>query len=100
MGRSRKTAARNESRFTMCSNGVNTGQYEMMLEQMDDQLALNRRWTHKLAHLAGDNGFDETCRIMHDVQGLLDDARALMTDAKDALEADSERLANVTVTRV
>ena len=37
---------------------------------------------------------------MHDVQGLLDEARALMTDAKDALEADSERLANVTVTRV
>ena len=37
MGRSCKTAARNESRFTMCSNGVNTGQYEMMLEQMDDR---------------------------------------------------------------
>jgi hypothetical protein len=84
----------------MCSNGVNTGQYTMMLEQMDDQLALNRRWTHKLAHLAGDNGYDKTCEVMHQVQELLDDARALMTDAKDALEADSERLADVTVKRV
>ena len=84
----------------MSSNGVNTGQYTMMLEQMDDQLALNRRWTHKLAHLAGDNGYDDTCKIMHQVQELLDDARALMTDAKDALEADSERLADVTVKRV
>ena len=44
----------------MCSNGVNTGQYKMMLEQMDDQLAVNRRWMHKLAHLAGDNGYDKT----------------------------------------
>ena len=79
---------------------MNTGQYTMMLEQMDDQLALNRRWTHKLAHLAGDNGYDDTCKIMHQVQELLDDARALMTDAKDALEADSERLADVTVKRV
>lgn len=84
----------------MCSNGVNTGQYTMMLEQMDDQLALNRRWTHKLAHLAGDNGYDKTCEIMHHVQEMLDEARALMTDAKDALEDDSERLANVTVKRV
>lgn len=81
----------------MCSNGVNTSQYKMMLEQMDDQLAVNRRWMHKLAHLAGDNGYDKTCEIMHQAQSLLDDARALMTDAQDALEDDAERLANVQV---
>ncbi|MDD6729834.1 hypothetical protein [Hugonella massiliensis] len=81
----------------MCSNGVNTGQYKMMLEQMDDQLAVNRRWMHKLAHLAGDNGYDKTNEIMHQAQALLDDARALMTDAQDALEDDAERLANVQV---
>lgn len=81
----------------MCQNGVNTGQYKMMLEQMDDQIAVQRRWTHKLAHLAGDNGYEKTDEVMHHVQELLDEARALMTDAKDALDDDAERLANVQV---
>lgn len=36
----------------MCTNGVNVDQFKMMLEQMDDQVALNRRWTHKLFHKA------------------------------------------------
>lgn len=84
----------------MCQNGVNTGQYQMMLEQIDDQLAVNRRWVHKLAHLAGDNGYAKTDEIMHHVQELLDEARALMTDAKDALEEDSEQLSGVTVNLV
>lgn len=81
----------------MCQNGVNTGQYKMMLEQMDDQLAVQRRWAHKLAHLAGDNGYDKACETMHWVQKLLDDARALMADAKDGLDDDAERLASVNV---
>ena len=81
----------------MCTNGVNTGQFEMMLEQMDDQLAVNRRWVHKLAHTAGDAGFASTDATLHKVQELLDDARALLTDAKDALEADAESASGVTV---
>lgn len=84
----------------MCQNGVNTGQYKMMLEQIDDQIAVNRRWAHKLAHLAGDNGYQKTGEVMHQVQELLDEARALMTDAKDALDEDAETLAGVTVNLV
>lgn len=84
----------------MCTNGVNTGQYKMMLEQMDDQIALNRRWTHKLFHTADDNGYEETAKIMKEAQGLLDDVRALMTDAQDALDKDSESLDGVTVNLV
>lgn len=81
----------------MCTNGVNTGQFNMMLEQMDDQLAVNRRWVHKLAHSAGDAGFEKTDEQLHKVQELLDEARAALTDAKDALEDDAEAVANVTV---
>ena len=44
----------------MCTNGVNVDQFKMMLEQMDDQVALNRRWTHKLFHKADDNGYENT----------------------------------------
>ncbi len=84
----------------MCTNGVNTGQYKMMLEEMDDQIALNRRWMHKLYHLADDNSYVKTSAIMKEAQSLLDDARALMTDAQDALDKDSEDLAGVTVNLV
>lgn len=81
----------------MCQNGVNTGQYKMMLEQIDDQIALNRRWAHRLGHTAGDAGFEKTCELMHQVQHVLDDARALITDAQDALDEDAEAAANVSV---
>ena len=81
----------------MCTNGVNIGQFEMMLEQMDDQLAVNRRWVHKMAHTAGDAGFAKTDETLHKVQELLDDARAQLADAKDALEADAESGSGVTV---
>lgn len=81
----------------MCTNGVNLGQFEMMLEQMDDQLAVNRRWVHKMAHTAGDAGFAKTDETLHKVQELLDDARAQLADAKDALEADAESGSGVTV---
>ena len=84
----------------MCTNGVNTGQFNMMLEQMDDQLAVSRRWVHKLAHTAGDAGYTKTDDALHKVQELLDDARALLTDARDALEDDAEAASGVMVTAV
>ena len=81
----------------MCSNGVNTNQFEMMIDQIDDQLALQRRWVHKLAHTAGGAGYAKTDVILHSVQSLLDDARALMADAKDSLEDESSHASGVTV---
>lgn len=84
----------------MCTNGVNTGQFTTMLEHLDDQIALDRRWVHKLAHTAGDAGFTTTDDTLHRIQELLDDARALISDAKDALEKDAEAGSGVTVNLV
>mgnify|MGYP002530234936 CR=1 FL=1 len=42
----------------MCTNGINTGQFEMMIEQIDDHLKLERRWAHTLGHKAGDAGYE------------------------------------------
>ena len=84
----------------MCTNGVNTGQFEQMIDQIDDHIALERRWTHKLAHQAGDAGFSTVDDKLHSVQELLDEARALLTDAKDALEDDAEAAGGVTVSLV
>lgn len=84
----------------MCTNGVNTGQFEQMIAQIDDHIALERRWIHKLAHQAGDAGFATVDDKLHSVQELLDEARALLTDAKDALESDAEAAGGVTVSLV
>ena len=81
----------------MCSNGVNTSQFEMMIDQIDDQLALQRRWVHKLAHTAGDAGYAKTDDTLHRIQGLLDDARALMADAHDSLEEEASQSSGITV---
>lgn len=70
----------------MCTNGVNTNQFKSMLEQMDDQIALNRRWVHKMFHSADEAGYAETAKTIKEAQSLLDDVRALLTDAQDALK--------------
>ena len=36
----------------MCTNGVNIGQFDQMIEQISDHVKLERRWTHRLAHQA------------------------------------------------
>lgn len=84
----------------MCTNGVNTGQFEQMIDQIDDHIKLERRWSHMLAHQAGDAGFATTSEKLHDVQALLDDVRAMLGEAKEALEEDAENSKNVTVSLV
>lgn len=84
----------------MCTNGVNTGQFEQMMDQIDDHIKLERRWAHTLAHMASDGGFTTVGEKLHQVQSILDDARAMIADAKDALEDDAEDASGVTVNLV
>ena len=84
----------------MCTNGINTGQFEMMLEQIDDHVKLERRWSHNLAHKAEDAGFASVSEKLHEAQALLDDVRAKLDEARDALEDDAETASNVTVSLV
>ena len=84
----------------MCTNGVNTGQFEQMIEQIDDHIKLERRWAHNLAHMAEDAGYNTVGAKLHDAQALLDDVRALLDDAKDAIEDDAASAPGVTVSLV
>ena len=84
----------------MCTNGINTGQFEQMIEQIEDHIKLERRWAHNLGNMAGDAGFATVSEKMHAAQAMLDDVRALLDEAKDALEDDAEASANVTVNLV
>ena len=81
----------------MCSNGINTGQFDQMIEQICDHVKLERRWTHKLAHKAEDAGFQQVHNKMHEAQALLDDVLALLDEAKDLLEEEAENTSGVEV---
>lgn len=81
----------------MCTNGVNTGQLDLMIDQIDDHIKLERRWTHNLAHTAEDAGFETVSEKLHAAQALLDDVRSMLADAKDAIEDDAEASSGVTV---
>ena len=88
----------------MCTNGVNTGQLEMMIDQIDDHIKLERRHAHDLGHLASDAGFATVGEKLHDVMHhwwhLLDEVRAALDEAKDAMEDDATEAAGFTVSRV
>lgn len=84
----------------MCANGVNTGQFEQMVDQIDDHIKLERRWTHTLAHMAEDAGFEKTGEKLHEAQAALDEVRALLADVKDLLEEDAEAASGVSVSLV
>lgn len=81
----------------MCTNGINTGQFGQMIDQISDHIRLERRWTHDLAHQAEDAGFDNVSDKMHEAFRMLDEVRALLDDAKDALEDDAAAAPGVTV---
>ncbi len=84
----------------MCTNGVNIGQFDQMIEQISDHIKLERRWTHRLAHQAEDTGFEKAHRKMHEAQALLDEALAMLDEAKDLLEEDAEDASGVKVSLV
>ena len=52
----------------MCANGVNTQQFMQMLDMVDDHVALEYRWSHRLAHTAEDGGYEETSKKLHEAQ--------------------------------
>ena len=64
----------------MCTNGVNNAQLLQMIQQLDDHIALERRWMHKLAHIAEDGGYENAHEKMHEAQALLDNVRALLDE--------------------
>ena len=81
----------------MCTNGVNTNQFEQMIEMVDDHIKVDRRWAHNMAHAAEDAGLSTVGAKLHDVMAQLDSVRALLSDAKDALEDDAAAASNVKV---
>lgn len=74
----------------MCMNGVNTTQFVQMLDQIDDHIALEYRWVHRLAHSAEDGGYEAASKKLHEAQAILADVRALLDEAKASIEDSAE----------
>ena len=73
----------------MCTNGVNAQQLKGSVEQIDEAVALCRRWTHRAYHSADDSGLAKTAASLQKAQSLLDDVRALLDEAAELVEDES-----------
>lgn len=84
----------------MCTHGVNANQLKGTVEQIDEAVALCRRWTHRAYHSTKDGQLVKSSASLLAAQGLLDDIRALLDEAGELIEKESAAAANVTVTAV
>ena len=81
----------------MCTSGVNANQLKGTIEQVDEAVALTRRWTHRCCHSAEDAMLNKTAAKLKDAQGLLDEVRALLEEAADLVEREAAAQSSVTV---
>ncbi|MDR2035098.1 MAG: hypothetical protein LBP91_00260 [Coriobacteriales bacterium] len=73
----------------MCTNGLNAGQFQETITQIDEAVALCRRWTHRAFHGAEDAELVSSAASLKKAQGLLDEVRALLSDAGESLEREA-----------
>ncbi|MDR1359203.1 MAG: hypothetical protein LBJ48_07645 [Coriobacteriales bacterium] len=84
----------------MCTHGVNANQLKGTIEQVDEAVALCRRWTHRAYHSADDGRLTRTAASLQQAQGLLDEVRALLDEAGELVEKESALAPDVSVTAV
>ncbi|MCL2530458.1 MAG: dynein gamma chain protein [Coriobacteriia bacterium] len=84
----------------MCTDGVNALQLSGTVEQIDEAVALCRRWTHRAYHSAADAQFAKTAASLEAAQGLLDQVRALLDEAGELVEKEAQAADAVTIKAV
>lgn len=72
----------------MCANGVNTQQLKDTVTQIDETVALTRRWTHRMYHLADGGDMERSAAALQKVQSALDDIREMLDETQDAIDRD------------
>lgn len=83
----------------MCANGVNTQQLKDTVTQIDETIALTRRWAHRMYHLAENGGMERSVKQFQKIQSALDDIREMLDETQDAIDRDDADN-GVTVTAV
>lgn len=72
----------------MTLDGLNTVRFEAPIAQIDELVAMARRWTHTLAHQAEHAGCTSTGEVLHEAMRSLDDVRSYLDEAKLVLDVD------------
>jgi hypothetical protein len=80
----------------MCKDGINTEQLTAGIEQINEAVALCRRWTHRISHQYEDS-LPKTSGQLHAAQALLDDVRTLLEEAIEFAEKEASDNDGVTV---
>ena len=73
----------------MCTTNVNGTQLKAAIEQIDEAVALTRRWTHRTWHSAEDGQLFKTAARLKEVQSLIDEVRSLLSEAGDLSEEEA-----------
>ena len=81
----------------MCANGVNTQQLKDTVTQIDETIALTRRWTHRLYHLADNGQMTKTAKKLQGIQNMLDEVRAELDEVQDVIDREDAQSSGVTV---
>ncbi|MCL2807697.1 MAG: dynein gamma chain protein [Coriobacteriia bacterium] len=84
----------------MCTDGVNASQLASAVEQIDEAVALCRRWTHRAYHRVDEAEFAKSAKTLKKAQELLDDVRALLDEAGELIEREAEASAGISVKAV
>ena len=81
----------------MCTNGINASQLKGAIVQVDEAVALSRRWLHRCYHGAEDGLLLITAEKLKDAQFLLDEVRSLLDEAVGIVENETPAESGVTV---
>ena len=70
---------------------------DMLLEQLDEQVGLDSRHAHKLAHTAEHDGLSDAASALRTAQAMLVEARSYLDEARQLLDAADAPSAGVDV---
>lgn len=82
----------------MCEKGLNAEQFQFMIKQADDSLAMSQQWLEQLHHLADHAALKDASVALAQATVLLGQTRAKLENAVDVL--DGAPSASVTVKRL
>lgn len=75
--------------------GMNMGQLEMSIKQIDDTIALARAWSHQLLHESESFDMSRTAAKLETAMHALDSARTALEGYAEAVEADHNSVGSV-----
>lgn len=80
--------------LAMCTSGIDVAKIESMIDMIDDHVALEYRWAHKVAHMLEEANATAASEAMYETQRMFADARSALAGAKCSMELGRARVAS------